>query len=148
MILLNRCTPYTAVATLVRDHTAYMSVYRKPKSSLILLIRDHSSLLLLSLAFGSEPASCARRGRIPWRLKYNRVEAMEFYKKAFSAQEPTPGGQVLQPHIRCSSVLAEAGEEVRIIAASAHASQCAIPPKPSRHRTERAIDVDSCVIRG
>src|SRR5687767_9637877 len=26
MILLNRCTPYTAVATLVHDHTAYMSV--------------------------------------------------------------------------------------------------------------------------
>jgi hypothetical protein len=29
-------------------------------------------LLLLSLAFGSEPGSCATRGRIPWRLKYNR----------------------------------------------------------------------------
>ena len=34
MILLNRCTPYTAVATLVRDSTPNMSVYRKPKSSL------------------------------------------------------------------------------------------------------------------
>ncbi len=75
---------------------------------------------------------------------------MEFYKKAFSAQEPTPGGQVLQPHIRCSSVLAEAGEEVRLIAASARVCNARFRRSPAGiEGSAGLVEVDDqrCVIR-